>query len=507
MFCQKLIKMAKRSNISLIIICTVLSLITNFPSGYTNATVNTAVTSVERYIRESYRLRGQNITEDTVALVKGAVINCWFIVMVFGACCTPYITDTLGRKIGYIIAVVVAIVAAIIQYVSVLFHLPEVFILGRSMTAFCSPLADACLLLYLQEVSPLSIRGMASFLCEIGYGAMVVLGMVLGMSAVLGGALDILMLVPLVPLTLSLVFLMFIPETPKFLMIMRGDRERALRSLEFFRGDEKDNERLLDDYEREKLQEASQERSSLKEIFKTWNLRQAVYLASSVLFLTWSFYPMLTSSTSFFKDSNIHHTLAEMMSALLMVVFTISSVIGASFVDKYPRRFLVIFSGILSNIFLVLFAVFSILAYTAPWMKYACIASAVCYCVSFGMVLGPVSWFVAPELVPLKHKSLVFSFCFGANNIFIAITDFLAIVLFQKYGAIVFIGLFTIPSLICLIYVYMYLPESKGKEIDGIIEEMLKKAKKAPLKIEESSQRVRGGYQVFATESSTTAVP
>ncbi|KIH45875.1 hypothetical protein ANCDUO_24077, partial [Ancylostoma duodenale] len=133
--------------------------------------------SGHKYIRESYRLRGQNITEDTVALVKGAVINCWFIVMVFGACCTPYITDTLGRKIGYIIAVVVAIVAAIIQYVSVLFHLPEVFILGRSMTAFCSPLADACLLLYLQEVSPLSIRGMASFLCEIGYGAMVVLGM------------------------------------------------------------------------------------------------------------------------------------------------------------------------------------------------------------------------------------------------------------------------------------------------------------------------------------------
>ncbi|RCN29015.1 hypothetical protein ANCCAN_25231 [Ancylostoma caninum] len=235
--------------------------------------------------------------------------------MVLGACCTPYITDTLGRKIinvtavipvGYIIAVVIAIVAAVIQYVSILFHLPEVFILGRSMTAFCSPLADACLLLYLQEVSPLSIRGMASFLCEIGYGAMVVLGMVLGMSAVLGGALNILMLVPLVPLTLSLIFLMFIPETPKFLMIMRGDRERALRSLEFFRGDEKDNERLLDDYEREKLQEASQERSSLKEIFKTWNLRQAVYLASSVLFLTWSFYPMLTSSTSFFKESNIH---------------------------------------------------------------------------------------------------------------------------------------------------------------------------------------------------------
>ncbi|ETN83088.1 hypothetical protein NECAME_01888, partial [Necator americanus] len=256
--------MAKRSNLSLIVICTVLSLITNFPSGYTNATVNTAVTSVEKYIRDSYHIRGQNITDDGVALVKGVVINCWFIVMVIGAACTPYVTDKFGRKIGYIVAVVVAIVAAIVQYLSVLFHLPEIFILGRSMTAFCSPLADACLLLYLQEVSPLSIRGMASFLCEIGYGAMVVLGMILGMRAVLGSALDILMLVPLVPLTLSLVFLMFIPETPKFLMIMRGDREKALRSLEFFRGKEKENERLLDDYEREKLQEINQERSSLK---------------------------------------------------------------------------------------------------------------------------------------------------------------------------------------------------------------------------------------------------
>ncbi|KAK6024382.1 hypothetical protein OSTOST_09806 [Ostertagia ostertagi] len=342
---------------------------------------------------------------------------------------------------------------------------------------------------------------MASFLCEIGYGAMVVLGMVLGMTAVLGSHLDILVLLPIIPLLLSLVFLSFIPETPKYLMIMRGDRKNALRSLDFFRGNRKENEQLLDLYEREKLQEVSEERSSLKEICQTWNLRQAVLLAVSVLFLTWSFYPMLTSSTVFFKQSNIHRHAAELISALLMVVFTISSVIGSSFVDKYPRRFLVLFSGILSNFFLVLFAVFSLLAYISPWIRYACIASAVCYCISFGMVLGPVSWFVAPELVPVKYKSLVFSLCFGANNVFIAITDFLAIILFQKYGAIVFIPLFTIPSCVCLVFIYLYLPETKGKEIEEIINEMLIMAKKSPITGEENSQRVRPKCKVFATQS------
>ncbi|WKX96207.1 hypothetical protein Q1695_012560 [Nippostrongylus brasiliensis] len=483
--------MARRSTVSLILICSILSIITNFPSGYTNATINTAVTSVERYIHESFRSRGHNVTESESAVVKGVIINCWFIMMVFGAAITPFVTDTFGRRIGYIIATAIAAVATLVQYLSIIFHIPEMFVLGRSFTAFCSPLADACLLLYLQEISPLSIRGMASFLCEIGYGAMVVLGMILGMTAVLGEYLDILVILPLLPLLFSLIFLFYIPETPKYLMIMRGDREKALKSLQFFRGDEKENERVLDQYEREKLVEVNQNRSSLKEIAETWNLRQAVFLAISVLFLTWSFYPMLTSSTSFFKQSNIHRHAAELISALLMVVFTISSAIGASFVDKYPRRFLVIFSGILSNIFLSMFAIFSLLSYRFPVLKYACIASAVCYCISFGMVLGPVSWFVAPELVPVKHKSLVFSLCFGANNVFIAITDFLAIILFQKFGALVFIPLFTIPSCVCLVYIYLYLPETKGKEIAAIINEMYRMAKKAPVKGEENTRRIR----------------
>ncbi|KAK6039316.1 hypothetical protein COOONC_23179 [Cooperia oncophora] len=150
------LQMARRSTASLILICSILSLITNFPSGYTNATINTAVASVERYIRDSYNIRGYNISEDVVAIVKGIIINCWFIMMVFGAAVTPYVTDTYGRKIGYIIATGVAVAATIIQYLSVLFHVPETFVIGRSLTAFCSPLADACLLLYLQALVKLS---------------------------------------------------------------------------------------------------------------------------------------------------------------------------------------------------------------------------------------------------------------------------------------------------------------------------------------------------------------
>ena len=75
-------------------------------------------------------------------------------------------------------AVAVTIAATLVQYFSILLHLPEGLILGRSLTALCSPLADACLLLYVQETSPVGIRGTASFFCEIGYGMMCILGSV-----------------------------------------------------------------------------------------------------------------------------------------------------------------------------------------------------------------------------------------------------------------------------------------------------------------------------------------
>lgn len=131
------------------------------------------------------------------------------------------ISDGYGRKFGYIVCVTTTIFATFVQYFSICFYMPWGLILGRSLTALVSPLGDACLLLYVQETSPLEIRGMSSFLCEIGYGTMCVLGMVLGMKSVLGESLSRLLLLSLIPLFCSLCFIVRIPETPKFLMIMR----------------------------------------------------------------------------------------------------------------------------------------------------------------------------------------------------------------------------------------------------------------------------------------------
>jgi MFS family permease len=198
-------------------------------------------------------------------------------------------------------------------------------------------------------------------------------------------------------------------------------------------------------------------------------LRRAVLLASSTLVLTLSFYPILQSSTYFFQYINISSALAELASTSLMIVFTASCMLGSLFIDRYPRRFLVLTFGALSNLFLTAFVVFSVLSWMSWWMKYGAMISLFLYSIAYGLVLGPVSWFVAPELVAQKHRSTIFCFCYCLTNVMIAATNFTTVPLYHHIGAYAMVPLFIIPSFLCLLYLYLRLPETLNKETHEII--------------------------------------
>jgi MFS family permease len=463
----------KRQNVfRLFGICVALSLITNLPSGFTNSSVNTAVEEIRSFIRESYARRGWILSDTMESVIRSATFNCWFVCQIFSSIASPYITDTYGRRFSYLSSNAIMTLAAGIQFLGSIFYLPELLILGRSMAAFASPLSDASLILYIQESTPVTYRATFSFLGEIGYGLAAVLGMILGMRSVLGDSLSKLLFYSILPGIPFMLFLLFIPETPKFLMIVRKDRKAALKSLEFFQGEKKENEQMLDEFIVEGSHEDHEKQSSIKELLTTWHLRRAVLLASATLVLTLSFYPILQSSTFFFQYIHISSALAELASTSLMIVFTASCMLGSLFIDRYPRRFLVLTFGTLSNVCLTAFVVFSVLSHLSWWIKYAAMSSLFLYSITYGLVLGPVSWFVAPELVAQRHRSTVFCLCYGLTNVMIAATNFTCVPLYQLIGAYTLIPLFIIPSFLCLLYLYLRLPETLKKETHEIISAM-----------------------------------
>lgn len=469
---------SRRNVIKLFAICALLTLATNFPSGFTNSSINTAVEELRRFLRESYEARGWSLSKMEESLLRSATLNCWFVSQIFGAIFAPFLTDRYGRKVAYIVATVVMTLSAALQYLSVVWYIPEIFILGRSICAFCSPISDAALIMYLQECSPMELRGAFSFMCETGYGLMCLLGMLLGMRTVLGDSLKHLTAVSIVPQIFYSFFLLFIPETPKYLMITKNDRARALKSLEFFQGRKKENETLLDEYAKEAEGENDCKTSSINEILTTWHLRQAVILAIFVLVLSLPFYPVLQSSTFFFTKANIPSHIAEFSSMILMLLLTVASIIGTTFVDRFPRRRLLFVFGTSSTLFLTLFSVTAALCNKIWWMKYASVVSMGVYITIYAMVVGPMTWFMGPELVTQKHRATVFCFCFAVCNVLIAVTNFASIPLYEYVGPLTFIPLFVIPSGIALIYLFFYLPETRNRETHRIVESMRRKSQK-----------------------------
>lgn len=121
------------------------------------------------------------------------------------------------------------------------------------------------------------------------------------MRSVLGDSLKRLLGFSIIPGILSLIFLFFIPETPKYLMITKRNRPKALKSLNYFQGKKTENDQILNDFMKESTLDDHTKRSSLKEVLSSFHLRFAVLLACCVLVLTLPFYPVLTYSKSMFE--------------------------------------------------------------------------------------------------------------------------------------------------------------------------------------------------------------
>ncbi|KAI6184727.1 Solute carrier family 2, facilitated glucose transporter member 1 [Aphelenchoides bicaudatus] len=460
------------NTIKLFIICSALTSITNFPSAFTNSSVNTAVHEVRNFLNTSFALRDQHFSTQTHDLIHSTILNVWFAAQIFGSIIAPWFTDKLGRKAGYLFSTFIMTCGSAIQFLAIHVWSPELLMLGRFVAALCSPLSDACLILYLQECSPIQLRGAFSFLGEIGYCLMCVLGMVLGMRSVLGDSLKKLLGFSILPGALSMIFLFMIPETPKYLMITKRNRVKALKSLQYYQGEKKENDRILDDFMRESTLDDAKKRSSIREVLSTWHLRFAVLLALAVLVQTLSYYPILNSSTKFFEHIGVDSELAEFSSTGLFVAFTLACLFGSLFIDRYPRRFLVLSSGALAILSLSLFVLFSMLAHLHVSIKFIAMASLYLYAITFGACLGPLSWFIAPELVTQRHRSTLFCLCYGLNNILIAITNFSVTSMYSRFGPIIMVPFLIVPSILCLVFIYFYLPETLGKETHEIVHEI-----------------------------------
>lgn len=386
--------------------------------------------------------------------------------LLFGAICglpiTAYVTDKLGRKISLILACsclvltwTVIAVADCIEYLSVSRFFQG---LGLNMAFVAAPM-------YVGEISHKSIRGFLSSLIFV----MNVLGLVIMYTTG-----------PLLPyyvpsvianavLILEIVVFAFMPESPYFLMT-KGKHVEAKTSLQKFRRCH-DVDEELDEIKSSIEEDNKVEKAGVKEMFTVKNYRKALVLMTllnvsqlfcSIEVIMMNLHEILSGAGSIYVST----TNAGILFAIMNLI---AAVISSLVVDKFGRVKLLVISVIPTGICLFLLALYfhlKSIGYDTESYSWVPIVSVMTYGLAFKLGLGMVPIVMTSELFASKIKSFGMAY---ADAVYVVMSVVALQVFFQlrdNFGLHAPFYLFFACSILTIVFVILFVPETKGKSLD-----------------------------------------
>lgn len=322
--------------------------------------------------------------------------------------------------------------------------------------------------MYIAEISPAKIRGRLVALFQFN----VVFGILLAFLSnyLIAKHIDLdqwryMLGAEAVPAVIFLLLLLFIPSTPRYL-VLKGDREGALDLMK--RLCYEDPTTMLSEIEESMVQSGSNEKLFQKKYIKPIYLAIAIALFNQLSGINAIMYyaPRIFSMAGFAEES------AMMQSVIIGFVNLIFTMMGLSIIDKVGRTKLLIVGSIGMVISLGLTAYsFSQGADGGFFTLFSLVGFIGFFAFSQGAVIWVYISEIFPSAVRAKGQTLgSFTHWFMAA----VISWLFPMVAKYENGGIVAFIMFAVAMLIQLFIVKGYFPETKGKSLEKIQQEMLK---------------------------------
>lgn len=169
-----------------------------------------------------------------------------------------------------------------------------------------------------------------------------------------------------------------------------------------------------------------------------------------------------------FKLAGFKTSSSILVTALVGIVNVFFTLLSLPLIDKLGRRSLLFIgvSGMCASLMILGFAFQQ--AQMTNAMRYLCLTSMMLYIACFAISLGPMVFVILSEIFPLKLRGLGMSLAMGCNwcaNMIVALT-FLSLV--HSLGATNTFYLYALVSILCLFFIYLFIPETKGVSLEEI---------------------------------------
>lgn len=406
--------------------------------------------------------------------LQGILVSSVLIGAVIGAATNGILADIFGRKKIIIATALIFITGSILCGLA-----PNIYvlILSRILVGLAVGIVNFVVPLYLSEVSPKQLRGTLVSLYQWAITAGILFSYVI--NAAFAQAVYSwrwMLFAGVFPGLILLIGMMFLSDTPRWLVSKNRDDE----AKKVFQKIEPDID--VDEEIRQIKETLKPEKDTVdkKFRFKKWMIMPFI-VGIGIMFaqICTGINTIIYYAPTIFKiagfDSNLNAIYAT---TGIGVVNFLMTVVAIFFTDRLGRKPLLYFglTGVMLSL-LALGCAFQFEHVLGANLKWVAVGSLVSYIVCFAFSLGPVGWVLVSEVFPLKIRGLAMSICTVSNFAFnFFVVGSFPILINRLGGAITFWG-FAAVSFLCILFVFFFVPETKGISLEQIESNWLKGVK------------------------------
>ncbi|CAG9836673.1 unnamed protein product [Diabrotica balteata] len=380
-----------------------------------------------------------------------------------GSLSTPLFLDRIGRHKTILLTGLPYVLSWFLIYIASSY---QVILAGRVIAGVADGWMFCSVPVYIGEIAEPRIRGFLGSMISVSYIGGILLVDIIGSFC----TVPVTALISAVfPIGMVVIFF-FMPESPYFL-VMKGDNEAAIKKLQILRGTNNVEKEIV------RIQEGIQEEKSVKsnplDLFRIPSNRKALFIILALrVCQEFSGDSAITFYTqNIFKEAgtNIPEDIA---SIILFVIELVVTIVAASLVDRFGRRPLLIFSAIGAAIALLVEGIYFYLKICTDLnlsdFNLVPLVALICFVVCFGSGLKVIPMLMLGELFPASVKAAsvavadlsVAAFVMTVSKYFQFTRD--------HFGMHVPFISFAVFCTIGLLYIIFCVPETKGKTLEEI---------------------------------------
>ncbi|KAL7864835.1 hypothetical protein AOLI_G00162550 [Acnodon oligacanthus] len=436
----------------------------SFQYGYNVAVVNSPAPDMQNFYTSVYESRNATVTDNVLTLLWSLTVSMYPLGGFFGSLMVAPLVNNFGRKGTLLFNNIFSIVPSIMMGISEVVGSFEIIIVARFLVGICAGLSSNVVPMYLGELAPKNLRGAVGIVPQLFITVGILVAQVFGIRSILGNAegWPIMLALTGIPAVLELLLLPFFPESPRYMLIQKGDEKYAKKALQRVRGWQDVDEELQE----MRLEEQSERAEGQLSVFALFTLRSLRWQLVSIIIVNMGqqlsgvnaiyYYADSIFSSAGVKDNDVQYVTVGTGS--VNVLMTLAAVF---IVETSGRKLLLLIGFGICCAACVILTVALSLQDNLQWMPYVSIACIIIYVIGHAIGPSPIPTVVTNEIFRQSSRPAAFMVA-GSVHWLSNFTVGLVFPFLEKgLGAYSFI-IFAFICLATFIYIWVVIPETKN---------------------------------------------